>query len=292
MLVFGLLSYILVLVILLKVNTYVALGFIVITSLVSNAYLPQLKGYIGERRIRKILESLGEVVKVCNDLYVPKKNGEMTQIDHVLLSPHGIFVIETKNYTGWIFGSEDQRNWTQTIYKKKSRFYNPVMQNNTHIKALQNYLNMDVTFHSIIVFSNAATFKFNEPFQQAHVIQTKHLKRTIKQYTTQKISDEQLSRISKMLHTLIPETKQQKKEIKKRHLEHVKQIAKPKPAKKNVSKVKVEPITAGPVIVEPVSVAKHATCPKCGSNLIMRNGKRGSFYGCQGFPKCRFTRDL
>lgn len=292
MLVFGLLSYILVLVILLKVNTYVALGFIVITSLVSNAYLPQLKGYVGERRIRKILESLGEDVKVYNDLYVPKKNGEMTQIDHVLLSPHGIFVIETKNYTGWIFGSEDQRNWTQTIYKKKSRFYNPVMQNNTHIKALQNYLNMDVTFHSIIVFSNAATFKFNEPFQQAHVIQTKHLKRTIKQYTTQKISDEQLSRISKMLHTRIPETKQQKKEIKKRHLEHVKQIAKPKPAKKNVSKVKVEPITAGPVIVEPVSVAKHATCPKCGSNLIMRNGKRGSFYGCQGFPKCRFTRDL
>lgn len=292
MLVFGLLSYILVIVILLKANTYVALGFIVITSLVSNAYLPQLKGYIGERRIRKILESLGEDVKVYNDLYVPKKNGEMTQIDHVLLSPHGIFVIETKNYTGWIFGSEDQRNWTQTIYKKKSRFYNPVMENNTHIKALQNYLNMDVTFHSIIVFSNAATFKFNESFQQAHVIQTKHLKRTIKQYTTQKISDEQLSGISKMLHTLIPETKQQKKEIKKRHLEHVKQIAKPKPAKKNVSKVKVEPITVGPVIVEPVSVAKHATCPKCGSNLIMRNGKRGSFYGCQGFPKCRFTRDL
>ena len=292
MLVFGLLSYILVLVILLKVNTYVALGFIVITSLVSNAYLPQLKGYVGERRIRKILESLGEDVKIFNDLYVPKKNGEMTQIDHVLLSPNGIFVIETKNYTGWIFGSEDQRNWTQTIYKKKSRFYNPVMQNNTHIKALQNYINMDVPMHSIIVFSNAATFKFKEPFQQAHVIQTKHLKRTIKQYTTQEISDEQLSRTSKMLHTLIPETKQQKKEIKKRHLEYVKQIAKTKPAKKNVSKVKVETINAGPVIVEPVSVASDATCPKCGNNLVMRNGKRGSFYGCQGFPKCRFTRDL
>lgn len=219
MLVFGLLSYILVLVILLKVNIYVALGFVVITSLVSNAYLPQLKGYVGERRIRKILESLGEDVKIFNDLYVPKKNGEMTQVDHVLLSPNGIFVIETKNYTGWIFGSEDQRNWTQTIYKKKSRFYNPVMQNNTHIKALQNYINLDVPMHSIIVFSNAASFKFKEPFQQAHVIQTMHLKRTIKQYTSQEISGEQLSRISQMLHTLIPETKQQKKEIKKRHLE-------------------------------------------------------------------------
>lgn len=271
---------------------YIVFGISFIAGIVWLAYLPQLKGNVGERRIQKLLESLGEDVKIFNDLYVPKKSGEMTQIDHVLLSSHGIFVIETKNYTGWIFGSENQRNWTQTIYKKKSRFYNPVMQNNTHIKALQNYLNMDVTLHSIIVFSNAATFKFKEPFQQAHVIQTKHLKRTIKQYTTQEISDEQFSRISKMLHTLIPETKQQKKEIKKRHLEHVKQIAKPKSAKKNMSKVKVEPITAGPVIVEPVSVAKDATCPKCGSNLIIRNGKRGSFYGCQGFPKCRFTRDL
>ncbi|MCM3722878.1 nuclease-related domain-containing protein [Solibacillus isronensis] len=290
MLVFGLLSYILVLVILLKVNTYVAIGFIIVTSLVSNAYLPQLKGYVGERRIRKILESLGEDVKIYNDLYVPKKNGEMTQIDHVLLSPNGIFVIETKNYTGWIFGSESQRNWTQTIYKKKSRFYNPVMQNKAHIKALQHYLNMDVPLHSIIVFSNAATFKFKEPFHEAHVLQTKHLKRTINQFTINEISGEQLSRISQLLHALVPDTKQQKKEIKKRHLEYVKVIA--KPAKKKVIKVKAEPVTAGPVIVEPVRVSTDTACPKCGSNLVVRNGKRGSFYGCQGFPKCRFTRDL
>lgn len=272
--------------------SYIVFGIIFVAGMICLAYLPQLKGYVGERRIQKLLKSLGEDVKVYNDLYVPKKNGEMTQIDHVLLLPNGIFVIETKKYTGWIFGSENQRNWTQTIYKKKSRFYNPVMQNNTHIKALQNYLNMEVPMHSIIVFSNAATFKFNEPFQQAHVIQTKHLKRTIKQYTTQEISGEQLGKISQMLHALIPETKQQKKEIKKRHLEHVKEIAKPKPSKKSVSKVKVEPVIAGPVIVEPVSVTTDVTCPKCGNNLVVRNGKRGSFYGCQSFPKCRFTRDL
>lgn len=290
MLVLGLLSYIMILVILVNVNLYVALGFIFVTSVVAKVYLPQLKGYVGEQRIRKLLESLGEEVKIYNDLYVPKKNGEMTQVDHVLLSPKGIFVIETKNYTGWIFGSESQKNWTQTIYKKKSRFYNPVMQNNTHVKALQHYLNMDMPLHSIIVFSNAATFKFKEPFQQAHVIQTKHLKRTINQYTTQEISSEQLSRISQKLHALVPKTKQQKKEVKKQHLEHVKEMA--KPAKKRISKVKVEPVTAGTVIVEPISIASDHTCPKCGSNLVMRNGKRGAFYGCQGFPKCRFTRDL
>ena len=95
-----------------------------------------------------------------------------------------------------------------------------------------------------------------------------------------------------MLQELVPETKQQKQEIKKHHLEHVKEIAKPKPAKKSVSKVRVEPVNAGTVIVEPVSVTTDVTCPKCGNNLVVRNGKRGSFYGCQGYPKCRFTRDL
>ena len=229
-------------------------------------------------------------MKIYNDLYVPKKNGEMTQIDHVLLSTNGVFVIETKNYTGWIFGSENQRNWTQTIYNKKSRFYNPVMQNNTHVKALQNYLNIDVPLHSIIVFSNAATFKFKEPFQQAYVIHTKHLKRTIKQFTTQEITGEQFGRISQMLHVLVPETKQQKKEIKKRHLAHVKEIA--NPAKKKVTKEKVEPVTTAPVIVEPVGVATDSICPRCSSDLVKRNGKRGAFYGCQSFPKCRFTSDL
>ncbi|MBD8033163.1 NERD domain-containing protein [Solibacillus merdavium] len=283
MLIVGLLLYIALLFILLKVNFYVGLGFIFVTSIVFKSIFPQLKGYIGEQRIRKLLDKLSEETTVYNDLYVPKKNGEMTQVDHVLLSTYGLFVIETKNYTGWIFGDENQRNWTQTIYNKKSRFYNPVMQNNTHVKALQHYLNMEVPIHSIIVFSNAATFKFKEPFQTAHVIQTKHLKRTIEQFKTKEISSEQLSRISQLLKALVPETKQQKNEIKKQHLEHVKKIS--KPARKKASKVQVKPVSAGAASVEP------ETCPKCGSNLILRTGKRGSFYGCQGFPKCRFTRD-
>lgn len=69
---------------------YIVFGISFIAGIVWLAYLPQLKGNVGERRIQKLLESLGEDVKIFNDLYVPKKSGEMTQIDHVLLSPHGI----------------------------------------------------------------------------------------------------------------------------------------------------------------------------------------------------------
>lgn len=280
MLLIGLLLYIGIILVLVKLNVYAALGFIFVTSIILNSVFPQLKGYVGEQRIRKLLDGLGEEYTVFNDVYVPKKSGELTQVDHVLLSPYGIFVIETKNYTGWIFGQEQQKNWTQTIYNKKSRFYNPVMQNNTHLKALQHHLNMDVPMHSIVVFSNAATFKFKEPFRQAHVIQNKQLKRTIQQYNTQQISEEQLNYISQRLQSLLPKTKQQQSKIKKQHVQHVKQMANPR--KK----------TAARAMSRPVSTTSTEMCPKCGADLVLRNGKQGSFYGCKGFPKCRFTRDF
>ena len=62
------------------------------------------------------------------------------QIDHVVVSRKGIFVLETKNYTGWIFGNENSQNWTQVIYKRKEKFYNPIWQNFDHIQALKEFL--------------------------------------------------------------------------------------------------------------------------------------------------------
>ena len=288
MLVIGLLLYIAILLILIKVNVYVALGFIFVTSIIMKNIFPQLKGYIGEKRIRKLLHSLGDEYTIFNDMYVPKKDGKMTQIDHVLLSPYGIFVIETKNYTGWIFGQEQQKNWTQTIYNKKSRFYNPVMQNNTHVKALKHYLDMNVPMFSIVVFSNAATFKFKDSFHQAHVIQNKQLKRTIKQYTITQISVQQLTYISQLVQSLNPTTRKQKSDIKKQHLQHVKEMA--KPVKKKDGAMSAKTVKA-PVMASAISPTIE-TCPKCGDSLVLRLGKRGSFYGCQGFPRCRFTRDM
>lgn len=309
MLVMWLLLYIGVLFILLQVNVYIA-----------KVLLPRLKGYIGERRIRQLLESLGEEYIVFNDLYVPKRNGKLTQIDHVLLSPYGIFVIETKNYTGWIFGQEQQKNWTQRIYKKKTHFYNPIMQNLSHVKALKCYVEMDVPIYSIIVFSDVATLKFKEPFQQANVIQNKQLKRTIKQYTACQISSQQVSYIVQLLQLLVPVSRKQRNEIKEQHLQHVKEVT--QPIKRKVVAKKVPPINAKATAVKNESARYKDTakvdkpidlkgnlehvkpthnkttvttsmkvCPKCGSDLVLRQGKFGAFYGCQAFPKCRYTKD-
>lgn len=34
---------------------------------------------------------------------------------------------------------------------------------------------------------------------------------------------------------------------------------------------------------------KQGVCPQCGGQLVLRQGRYGSFYGCSNYPKCKFT---
>lgn len=99
-----------------------------------------------------------------NNVTLPKNDGMTTQIDHIIVSQYDIFVIETKNYKGWIFGSEKQERWTQvTKGGKKFQFYNPIRQNDGHIKALSNLLRLDLSyFHGIIWFGPDSELKTKE----------------------------------------------------------------------------------------------------------------------------------
>lgn len=211
-----LLLYIVMLVILVFWNSYVALAFIFITSIVFKANFATIKGALGERRINNKLARLGEEYQIYHDIYVKKNDGNTTQIDHVVLSPYGVFVIETKNYTGWIFGNEKQQNWTQVIYKRKERFYNPILQNKGHINALKEYLNLDANFHSIIVFADEAKLKFETSFTEVEVIQTKQLHKLMKKYKDVEFSSMQLKQIQGSLDKLVIIDRKQKGQLKKK----------------------------------------------------------------------------
>ena len=96
---------------------------------------------------------------LVNNITLPTAEGT-TQIDHVLVADTGIFVIETKHYSGWIFGDPKDSQWTQTIYRHKSRFQNPLRQNYAHVVALQNLFDLPENhFHSVVVFTGDAKFK-------------------------------------------------------------------------------------------------------------------------------------
>ncbi len=101
---------------------------------------------------------------LMNNVTLPSAEGT-TQIDHVLVSRYGIFVIETKDYSGWIFGDARAEQWTQVIYKKKSRFQNPLRQNYKHIKTVQALLDFlpPDQVHGVVVFTGNAEFKTKRP---------------------------------------------------------------------------------------------------------------------------------
>ena len=108
-------------------------------ALLLNMKRPFLIGKRGENFVsRKLLELDSEHYKVLDDLMLPSRgNTNTTQIDHIVVSDFGIFCIETKSYSGWIFGHAQQHHWTQVIYRYKKKFYNPLRQNYAHIKAVE-----------------------------------------------------------------------------------------------------------------------------------------------------------
>ncbi len=96
---------------------------------------------------------------IFHDLYIQKPRGEYTQVDVAA----GIIVFEVRDYSGWIFGNEYQKYWTQLLAygKKKHRFYNPVMRNSGHIQAIRQCLlqNPGIPIYSVIVFFGNNEFK-------------------------------------------------------------------------------------------------------------------------------------
>lgn len=173
---------------------------ICIFALISFAKSSTIKGMIGELIVQKQAKRLGKEYHLFNDYLMPDGEQGTTQIDHILLSPYGIFVIETKNYKGWIFGNEQQRQWTQQIFKQTYTFQNPLHQNYKHIKVLEKIL-ADIVqpnvFHSIIVFNSRCEFKTVMPKNVCHgeawLVYVKH-------YQKKLISDIQLKRIKKRLN--------------------------------------------------------------------------------------------
>lgn len=120
------------------------------------------KGNYGEFLTFSYLEKLPTYKKLLTNIYAPKANGTTTEIDLVMIHETGIYVFESKNYSGWIFGDEKSKMWTQTLQnKQKNRFLNPIWQNEGHIKGLINNLpEIDQSLYkSYIVFSERCTLK-------------------------------------------------------------------------------------------------------------------------------------
>lgn len=209
--------------------------------------------------------------------FIEGKAQGTTQIDHIIVSKYGIFVVETKNIKGWIFGSANQKQWTQQIFKHKSKFQNPLHQNYKHIKTLETCLRTkSERLFSVIIFIGDSKFKTSMPenvrFAHGGIAY-------IKSKTEIVLSDEEVTRVIEEIESgrLARGFK-----INREHVKHVQGIVKEKSQAQVVSKPDIQ-----------VS-AKVDTkvCPKCGAEMMLRKARKGKnagkeFWGCSGFPKCR-----
>lgn len=220
------------------------------------------KGAAGERNVARRLETLPkEEYVILNDLLLPTSYGT-TQIDHIVVSIYGLFVIETKNYKGIIYGGQDAETWTQNIWGNKYSMPNPIRQNKTHVKAICRYLNalkIHSNIYSIIAFSPRANVLPDST--ECHIVYYSQVKQAIRLYNTPQLTIEQVYQIANTLRTEHLSTKESRKE----HNRQVRENQRERRQKIN-----------------------EGICPRCGGVLVLRIGKYGSFYGCSNYPNCKF----
>ncbi|MBS5938840.1 MAG: NERD domain-containing protein [Clostridium sp.] len=151
---------------------------------------------LGEEEVKKVLSKISGY-KLLNDIMIRKENGT-SQIDHILVGKKGVFVIETKDYSGTIRGEEYSKYWTQSINKRKNHFYNPIRQNYGHVKSVEKLIKEKDIYISLIVFTNKSNLKGLKT--ETPVIQVKKLKKFIRKYKSNiKLSNDQIEDIYKSL---------------------------------------------------------------------------------------------
>lgn len=247
----------------------VALVILLAVGLVA-AYLfldsPAAKGAAGERRVNSSLKSHLDkrYYHVLADVTLATEGGS-AQIDHIVLSRNGIFIIETKNMSGWIFGAEDQARWTQAFRRRKFQFQNPLRQNYKHIKVVQKLLGVELQqMHNVVAFVGSAEPKTTLPVNVVWGV--RELSGFIISKHTIHFTDLEIQRFFQCLSSNSLEPSRQT------NREHVKNLKTMAAEREN----------------------NRSMCPKCGSKLVKRKNRQTNerFLGCSRFPKCRGTRGM
>jgi len=232
--------------------TIIILSLIVIITY--KLFGAKIIGWFGEHWTKQALKKLPKrEYIILNNVFI-ETNGITHQIDHVVISPYGIFSIETKQYNGYITGNKYDKNWIRHVGKNKYYYTNPIRQNYGHIKALSELLNINESkiFNVVCIPSNA---KLNIE-HDGEIVRYDTLANKILSYKEVLIKnvDEIVKIINKNNIT--------DKNLKKKHIKNIKNNLIDKDKNK---------------------------CPKCGGQLVKRTGKYGSFIGCSNYPRCKYT---
>ncbi len=230
---------------------------------------PFIKGIVGEYQVNLAAKLFLDkrIYTLFENVTLPTEDGT-TQIDHIIVSRYGVFVIETKNMKGWIFGNPQQKTWTQKIYRHTTKFQNPLHQNYKHTQTLRIALELAPgKVFSVVVFVGDSTFKTAMP---ENVVYGRGYIRFIKSKMQPILSDGEVLDICTRIQS------GRSKPSIRTHIDHVKHVK---------------------TIVAEKQRQDESSCPKCGKPMILRTTSSGinqgkQFLGCSGYPKCRMVRQI
>lgn len=259
------------------------------------------KGRKGERIVAKELKGLRRRdYIVLNDLLLPVAQGRTSQIDHIVVSTRGIFVVETKSLAGRIAGSEHSQYWTQHLSSQSRQIYNPLLQNAAHIRALRRLLkDLDPEwFVSVVAFTEAwrIEVKADEIVEPRRILPDRHIPRTFLPSERRKRRwwrpgaevrlDE--SQVILTLDELTDEMGRRKRVISRDDLaeiaERIEEVALTERSDRSRHKEYAKDTSRN--ITREI---RQGNCPRCGGRLQIRQGEKGEFVGCENYPECRFT---
>ena len=230
-----------------------------ITIFVCIKYGAKIIGWFGEHWTKQSLDVLDkDKYIVLNDIMIAV-DGKTHQIDHIVLSKYGIFVIETKQYNGYIKGSKYDKKWVRYIKGKEPIYYtNPILQNYGHVKAICSLLNISekMVFNIVCIPSNNVKLDIKHDGELTTGL-------TINEKITSH-KEELIDNVEELKNKIIINNIVDKK-LRKRHVEKIKELK---------------------------EFYDDKICPVCGSKLKLRTGKYGNFFGCTNYPKCKYTRKV
>ncbi|PFJ05273.1 hypothetical protein COD67_10000 [Bacillus cereus] len=188
-------------------------------NIVVKKHVPQWEGKAGEKLVKRILSKLEpKSYYVLHNVTVYTEYGDTTQIDHIVIAETGVFVIETKNYEGWIYGDEKSARWTQGIFRKKSSFQNPFRQNYKHIKAIEGVMEQQLPCISIAAFHPKCSLKrVHVHSKDKHVLYYNNSKSCIESYTDVQLTNDEVQHI----YQTISQANITDKGIKKKHVKYL-----------------------------------------------------------------------
>ena len=235
----------------------------IIVAIIIKKNMTQVVGFAGEYWVQKELNKLPGEYLFLSDVML-EIDGKTTQIDHIVFSKYGIFVIETKQRNTYIIGNEHDKYWIVKAGRKKHYMYNPIHQNYGHKKAIEKILGLnDNQVIDIVCVSGQANLRI----KSNKVVRVERLVDRILFEKEEKIED-----YVSMAHRINAMNIVDKK-YRKQHIEDIKENI-----NNNTEELRKE------VVMN--------RCPRCGNELVIRKGKTGEFVGCLSFPKCRYTKEI